>query len=256
MRKDILDSQKIIQTISKLSLRIEDRFPDSGLLLVCRELLAVAQETDKTVRWIRRPNLPVRIFSALAILFIFASLAFTISLVRIELGNLNLSDLITLSEAALNEIIILGAVILFIITFETRRKRQRVINAINRLRSIAHVIDAHQLTKDPDSMAKRANATRHSPKRTMDAYQLGRYLDYCSEMLALTSKVAFLYVQRFDDPIANNSVNDIEQLTTGLSRKIWQKIMLVKEQEMVEKLGSQEFGAVQAAAKQEGDRPA
>lgn len=236
MQKDILDSQKIIQTIAKLSLRIGDRFPDSGLLQVCKTLLAVAQETDKTVRWIRRPNLPVRIFSAAVIILIFASLAYTFTLVKIDIDNANLtlSDFITLSEAAMNEIIILGAVVIFVVTFEVRRKRRRVINAINRLRSIAHVIDAHQLTKDPDSITARAQATKNSPQRTMSAYHLGRYLDYCSEMLALTSKVAFLYVQRFDDPIANNAVNDIEQLTTGLSRKIWQKIMLVKAKETTE----------------------
>jgi hypothetical protein len=39
--------------------------------------------------------------------------------------------------------------------------------------------------------------------------------------------VAFLYVQKFDDPVSVNAVNDLENLTTGLSRKIWQKIMLI-----------------------------
>jgi hypothetical protein len=43
--------------------------------------------------------------------------------------------------------------------------------------------------------------------------------------------VAFLYVQRFDDPVSVNAVNDLENLTTGLSRKIWQKIMVLRASE-------------------------
>lgn len=55
----------------------------------------------------------------------------------------------------------------------------------------------------------------------MTEYELGRYLDYCSEMLSLVSKIAFLYVQDFDDTEASESVNNLETLTTGLSQKVW-----------------------------------
>ena len=57
---------------------------------------------------------------------------------------------------------------------------------------------------------------------------LGRYLDYCSELLSLCGKVAALYVQRFDDGVALAAVNEIEGLCTGLSRKIWQKIIVLQ----------------------------
>ena len=61
----------------------------------------------------------------------------------------------------------------------------------------------------------------------MTRMQLARYLDYVTELLSLVSKIAALYVQRFDDEVAMDAVNDIESLTTGLSRKIWQKITLL-----------------------------
>jgi hypothetical protein len=61
----------------------------------------------------------------------------------------------------------------------------------------------------------------------MSRTDLGRYLDYCSEMLSVTSKIAALYVERFDDPVTLAAVNEIETLTAGLSRKIWQKITLL-----------------------------
>ncbi len=49
-----------------------------------------------------------------------------------------------------------------------------------------------------------------------------------SELLSLTGKIAALYVQRFDDPVVMTAVNEIETLCTGLSRKIWQKIMIIQ----------------------------
>jgi hypothetical protein len=61
----------------------------------------------------------------------------------------------------------------------------------------------------------------------MDNFQLRRYLDYCSEMLSLTGKIAAVYLNRFDDSVMASAVNDVENLTTDLSRKIWQKIMIL-----------------------------
>ncbi len=85
-----------------------------------------------------------------------------------------------------------------------------------------------QLTKDPDGIIKGAVRTQNSPKREMTAYELGRYLDYCTEMHAMISKMGYLYIADFQDPVATKSANDLEMLTTGLSRKVWQKIMILK----------------------------
>jgi len=46
-------------------------------------------------------------------------------------------------------------------------------------------------------------------------------------MLSIIGKIAALYVQQFNDPPALAAVNEVESLTTGLSRKIWQKIMIL-----------------------------
>ena len=46
-------------------------------------------------------------------------------------------------------------------------------------------------------------------------------------MLSVTSKIAALFVERFDDPVTLAAVNEIESLTAGLSRKIWQKISML-----------------------------
>ena len=63
----------------------------------------------------------------------------------------------------------------------------------------------------------------------MTEFELIRYLDYCSEMLSLTGKLAALYMQDMRDPVIIEAVNEIEDLTTSLSRKIWQKIMILQQ---------------------------
>jgi predicted membrane-bound mannosyltransferase len=134
-------------------------------------------------------------------------------------------------DSALDTLLLLGAGIVFLVTLENRRKRNRVIHAVNRLRCIAHIVDMHQLTKDPDSIAEHTVSTPHSPQRVLTQYELARYLDYCTEMLSLVSKTAFLYVQDYHDPVATEAVNDLEDLTSGLSSKMWQKIMMLPTQQ-------------------------
>jgi hypothetical protein len=46
-------------------------------------------------------------------------------------------------------------------------------------------------------------------------------------MLSLVGKVAALYAVDFEDEVVLAAVNDVENLTTGLSRKIWQKIVIL-----------------------------
>ena len=61
----------------------------------------------------------------------------------------------------------------------------------------------------------------------MSPFELTRYLDYCSEMLSLTSKLAAVYAQNLPDSVVIDAVNEIESLTTNLSQKIWQKITIL-----------------------------
>lgn len=48
-----------------------------------------------------------------------------------------------------------------------------------------------------------------------------------SETLAVIGKIAAVYAQTSDDAAALAAVDEIEDLTTGLSRKIWQKLMIL-----------------------------
>ena len=59
---------------------------------------------------------------------------------------------------------------------------------------------------------------------------MSRYLEYCNELLALTGKIAAVYVQNFDDEGAVQAVNEIETLTAGMCQRIWQKILILHQE--------------------------
>ena len=130
-------------------------------------------------------------------------------------------------EASMNILVLMGAAVYSLVRIEDRLKQSRALEALNDLRSIIHVIDMHQLTKDPSALLSTAVPTANSPVRVLTEGELMRYLDYCSEMLSLTAKVAALYAQNLPDPVVVDAVSDLERLTSNLSQKIWQKIMLI-----------------------------
>jgi len=213
-----LDAAEILGTIERLRNRIEERFPGSGLGQVCSQLLEISRYARERAAWIAKPILPLRIATAALAILIVAGLILMLTRLRPPPGAFELGQFIQVLEAGINDVVLIGAAIFFLITIESRIKRRRALRALRDLRSIAHIIDMHQLTKDPE---------RTDPDTHMSAPDLGRYLDYCSEMLSLTGKVAALYVQDFEDGVAVQAVNEIEDLTTGLARKIWQKLTIV-----------------------------
>jgi hypothetical protein len=222
-----LDGERIARTIDLLCQRVDQRFPDSGLARLCHELAGIAARTKQTATWIARPILPLRVaVGALVALILAGLLGMAVALGRPR-EPLGLFQFVQTLESGINDLVLVGAAVFFLVTLEARLKRRRALGAINELRSIAHVIDMHQLTKDPEWILDRGRETGILPPRRMSRFELSRYLDYCSEALSLTGKVAALYIQSFDDPVALQAVNEVEGLTTGLSRKIWQKLMVL-----------------------------
>jgi len=224
-----LDPEKIVDTVRSLHGRIEDRFPGSGLGKVVAELLVVAEETLKRTRWIQRPDLPLR--AAAAVLSV-GIIALMIGL-ALNIHQLNFNDFTNAVQAldsSISSVVFVGAAILFFISWENRIKRSRSLKAIHELRALAHIVDMHQLTKDPES-ALRGRPSASGSKRVMTPFELTRYLDYCSDAMALISKIAALYVQEFQDPVLLDAVDDVEDLTAGFSRKIWQKITILENLE-------------------------
>jgi hypothetical protein len=222
-----LDPDKIIETARVLASRVSERFPGSGLSKVAGELHSEARAAADTACWLATPMSWLRVLSCFSILLMVAVISGTFFVLnrRVELFS-SVADFLQGLDAAVNELILLGVAAFFFVGLEVRLKRRRALKAIHVLRSISHIIDMHQLTKDPERVSGSGMDTPSSPQRRMTPFELARYLDYCSEMLAVTSKIAALYVQNFNDPVTLAAVDEVQDLTGGLSQKIWQKIMI------------------------------
>jgi hypothetical protein len=222
-----LNAACIVETLLRLEHRIGERFPGSSLAAVCRELIGMAETAQQRSVAIASPHYLLRTAVFLVMTGGLAGLLFVAFKVNVQVGTIEIFSVFQGVEAAMNIVVLSGAVLFFLVSLETRIKRRRSLSDLHRFRSIAHVIDMHQLTKDPSTILGGGAPTASSPKRAMSRFELTRYLNYCSEMLSLTNKLAALYAQHLPDPVIIDAVNDIEDLTTNLCNKIWQKITIV-----------------------------
>jgi hypothetical protein len=229
-----LDAIQIVDTIRALEQRINQRFPNSGLAAVCHELFDIGKETQRKANAIAVPNLWLRMLVGIAIAagvagLVVTALTWTQS-INMQVGT-EVFGFFQGIDAIMHLTVVVGAALFFAVSLDDRIKRQRALRDLHEFRSIAHVIDMHQLTKDPSIVLGHYHPTASSPKRIMNHFELTRYLDYCSEMLSLSGKLAALYAQSMPDPVVIDAVNDIEDLTANLSRKIWQKITILESLE-------------------------
>ena len=224
----LLPQRKTLETNCSTVLR---RKPAS----VCRPLLSTARSADTRSEQIGRPIYWITSIVVVSIILLLAAVRGAFVQHVIEMNEIKidevrqLGNLLPLFNAGTNVMICLGAILLFLMTLETRVKGARALAMIRERRSLALLINMHQLTKDPERAMSNVAPTDASPQIAMTPFELGRYLDYCSEMLALTGKLAALYVQNFSDAVTLAAVNEVETLTAGLSHKIWKKMILVHQ---------------------------
>lgn len=222
-----LDPQKIIGTLEALVRRINERFPGSGLETVGGQLTEIARLTSARADALAKPNYTMRWIIGLVLFGGIALLAWLAWLAHDLETSTELTNVMQGIDSATSLLIVLGGGALYLSTFEGRWRRDHAMKGLHELRSIIHVIDMHQLTKDPSAFG--APRTAASPDRPMTTWQLLRYLGYCSELLSLASKVAALYAEKIRDPAIVDAVGDVERLTANLNQKIWQKIELIQE---------------------------
>jgi hypothetical protein len=223
-----LEAPAVKETVEELYGRIEARFPQRGLLGVCGDLVKLVdgvqdvagagQRRIRAVRYVSRV-LMVIVMGVTVVALVFATRdAIT--------GHEDLSsvDLLDVAGSAISDVVYAAIAIFFLWSFPERLERSRLLALLHQLRSTAHVIDMHQLTKDPEQLKPSFVPTSRSTKLDMTRDQVERYLDYCSELLSLVGKTAALCAEESRDSVILETVSTIENLTVGLSRKIWQKI--------------------------------
>ena len=226
-RTPLLDESRILETLTRLRDRIQRRFPGSGLGRVTDDLVTIAQDTTTLVASLGRPNWPIRAAVWLTIGAVIVVLVTLAATLRMPSGINGLAGAVQTAESLTNDLVFLGIAMYFLTSLEDRFKRKRALAALYRLRSIAHIVDMHQLTKDPEQIAEKAANEDISGDRALTQAELGRYLDYSSDLLSIIAKLAALHIQHFNDAVTLAAVNELEALCTGLSGKIWQKITLL-----------------------------
>ncbi len=224
-----LDAEAVHTTVLRLQSRINARFPERNLRHVAGQVASAVQDL------LIRPQSPwygaLRIVSRTAMVALFGILVVGVVMLFQTAARTTAPDSvwqwIQIAESSINDVVFAGIAMYFFWQLPERVQRRHDLAALHRLRSLAHVIDMHQLTKDPERLRTDFRATDRTLRLGMSASELGNYLDYCSELLSLVSKTAALFAQGTTDPAVLATVEGIEDLTTGMSRKIWQKIALL-----------------------------
>ncbi|MBN1605776.1 MAG: hypothetical protein JW940_04045 [Polyangiaceae bacterium] len=223
-----LDGQHIVETSARLCARITERFPGSSLAGVAANLVELAKSSCDLAERLAAPHWPIRTVCGTGLMVLAAALVGAALNLRLPAGEATLFDWVQALESGVNDVVFIGIAAWFLLSMEERVKRARVLGWLHGLRAIAHIVDMHQLPKHPESVAsQREHRTESSPERTMEGFELMRYLDYCSELLAVASNLGALVVQDFPDPTVLARVNDLETLTSELAQKLWQKIDIV-----------------------------
>jgi hypothetical protein len=213
---DRLDGRQLATRLERLEADISASFPDRGLVKVTHRMVEVAREAENGVAEATRPNLGLRFLLVVLVGAIIAAPVALAGYAGFRLAPVNgmtvtFVDLLQAVDGLFNVVFLGLAGVVFVTTIEERIKRRRALSELHRIRSLTHVIDMHQLDKDP---GKAPSA------------ELRAYLGHCADLMSLAAKLAALYAQDTRDAVVIETVNDIETLANNLSRKIWQKIAL------------------------------
>jgi hypothetical protein len=215
----LLAADHVGTTVAHLERRIFARFGERGLTKVARDLgqlvVLVQTQAEQSHDRLRRTTLVAR---AAGITIVAATL---VALV------LSMRSAVIEGLARTVDWVFAAIAVVFLWAFPERLERRTLLRLLHRLRSLAHVIDMHQLSKDPEQLSPTYTPTAQSIVHGLDAEQLHHYLTYCSEMLSLTAKTAALCGEHTTDGVVLETISYIETLTTELSNKIWQKISLL-----------------------------
>lgn len=227
---DHLDAERVQVTITHLSDRVQARFPARGIARTAPRLHELATEVADVSGSSRfRLRLARLITLGLAVALVVATAVVVAVVLRhvAEDGAGEPEEWLALLESGVNDLVFSALAIWFLMMVPARIERRRMLSLLHRLRSLAHVIDMHQLTKDPEHLRDDYVPTDASVLDPMTRDQMGMYLEYCTELLSLVGKVAALCAESSDDDIVLETVTGIESLTSDLSGTIRQKIALL-----------------------------
>ena len=191
-----LSATAVRATVERLSVRIATRFPSRGLARVATELTRLAEDVsrarhDPGPAALGAPRIPDRGPPRRTRDGRRAGPGHAGRRTRRQLGRL------VAARRSASTTWSSRLAVFFLHRSPTDSTRSAA--AFHRLRSLAHVVDMHQLTKDPERLRADFGRPRRAPRRPGPP-QMEHYLDYCSELLSLVGKVAALCAEKSQRP--------------------------------------------------------
>jgi hypothetical protein len=225
-----LAAEHVGTTVAQLERRIFARFGERGLTKAARDLghlvVLVQDGAGQSRDRLRRTTMIARAAGLAIVAATVIVMAFSLRSAVTD-GLAKTADWVPFIESVINDLVFAAIAVVFLWAFPERLERRTLLRLLHRLRSLAHVIDMHQLSKDPEQASAAYTPTAQSVPHGLDAEHLHHYLGYCSEMMSLTAKTAALCAEHSADGVVLENISYIETLTTELSNKIWQKISLL-----------------------------
>jgi len=145
-----------------------------------------------------------------------------------EIWESNQHDILAKLDAFCNLILVFTAVFYTLYSLDKAYSKKQISKLLIGLSDFIHLIDMHQINKDPNHLKDDYVNAKHSPVKTLNKFELQRYLDYTSESIALGSKMAYQVLECFpNDQKIMSRVNELHILCDGITTNIWQKIIIL-----------------------------
>ncbi|MFT5409091.1 MAG: hypothetical protein ACI9NC_001812 [Verrucomicrobiales bacterium] len=103
-----LDPDKLLKTISGLSLRVSERFPSPGLSGVASELVEIGKLGRERMEWIGRPIWLVRGLTFFVVATLVLGVGVLLTNLKPHQGVFELTTFISVLEAGLNDLAMLS----------------------------------------------------------------------------------------------------------------------------------------------------
>ena len=223
-KEELLRQAELLKTATRIRDQIKARFKEAGLSNVAALIVKTTEEAEDTAKAIARTDW--RVFAGQALVVVLAVVGVVAYFQSGQNPKPVLQTVTEFLDSAKGSAAILVAAGAFLFTLGRWRKRGRVLRAIHKLRALAHLVDMHQLSKNPTRLGQ-AVPSHEVAGQPLDAESMRLYLHFCTELLAVVGKLGQLYVQEFSDSTALAAVDQFEELAMGLSSKIWQKLMIL-----------------------------
>ena len=166
-----LEAEPVLDTVRRLEERIAARFPERGLRRVAGELVELTADVGRDAAGIQGRIRMVRMLSRVGVAIVLAATVTAVVLAArtaVDEGAGEGLDWLFLLESSINDLAYAAIALYFLYTVPERVQRGHTLELLHRLRSLAHIIDMHQLTKDPERLNPAFQQTAASPDPGLD----------------------------------------------------------------------------------------